>query len=159
VGPLVTPELRPSQDRLRAVWEAPAPLFVYGSLLFSDVMKVLIDRDPQRTPALVRGWRIVAIPGRVYPGLVPDGDSAATGHLVADLTQPEWRILDAFESDFYDLVSVTTQTGVDAWAYALPDIGRGLSQTWDSAAFERDSLQRYLVACGQWRQSFGLGAD
>lgn len=154
MGSYVTAGHQPTEDRLAAVWEAPAPLFVYGSLMFPEVMRALIGRDPERTPAAVRGWSVVAIPGRVYPGLVSDGDAEVTGHLLTDLTEREWRVLDAFESDFYDLLSITTQTRACAWVYALRDTGPEFSHPWNSAEFEQDSLERYLISCGQWRQRF-----
>jgi Gamma-glutamyl cyclotransferase, AIG2-like len=54
-------------DRLSA---APADLFIYGSLLFAEVMRVLIGRAPDSTPAALVGWCVAALPGRVYPALV-----------------------------------------------------------------------------------------
>jgi hypothetical protein len=62
----------------------PQALFVYGSLQFPDVLFTLIDRVPDHSPAAAHGWRITALPGRVYPGLVP-GQGTASGYLISGL--------------------------------------------------------------------------
>ena len=158
MGSYVSPDRQLQRERLSAVWEKPAPLFVYGSLLFPEVMHVLIGRDPERTPDVVQGWSVVAIPGKMYPGLVQDGRVAAPGHLLTDLTWREWRILDAFESDFYELRWVVTQGHAAAWVYA-GDGGYGFSGLWDSVKFEQESLERYLKSCSRWRQDLELGDE
>jgi hypothetical protein len=47
---IVSADQNAADGRLSAVWADPAPLFVYGSLLFPEVMRILIGRDPERTP-------------------------------------------------------------------------------------------------------------
>src|SRR5712671_5682844 len=80
----------------------PDALFVYGTLLFPEVLRALLDRLPNRVPASAPGWRVVALPGRVYPGLVRDTETA-TGLVLTDLGAHEWQILDTFEDELYDL--------------------------------------------------------
>src|SRR3989442_15410683 len=77
-------------------------LFVYGSLLFPEVLLALLGRLPSRTPATAPGWRVAALPGRPYPGLVP-GPGSASGLLMTGLREEEWDTLIAFEGDLYDL--------------------------------------------------------
>src|SRR5260370_11157820 len=69
----------------------PDALFVYGSLQFPDVLFTLIDRVPDHSPAAAYGWRVAALPERVYPGLVP-GQGTAHGYLITGLTAAEWRV-------------------------------------------------------------------
>ncbi len=141
--------------RLAAVLAGPAPLFVYASLLFPEVIHVLIGRDPARTSDVIAGWRVVSLPGKVYPGLVPDvNGGAVAGDLLHDLDEQEWSILDAFESDFYRLLSVTTRSRADAWVYALENDRTTTAKPWDSSHFERDLLQPYLISCTRWLQHF-----
>jgi gamma-glutamylcyclotransferase (GGCT)/AIG2-like uncharacterized protein YtfP len=144
------------KGRLVAVWDEPAPLFVYGSLLFPDVLKVLIGRDPKRVPSAVIGWRVVAISGKLYPGLVPSERSSASGHLLLELTDAEWRTLDAFESNFYELYRVSTDQGEPAWVYALTRAEVPLAE-WDCDAFVQNSLESYLESCSRWRQGYDSG--
>jgi gamma-glutamylcyclotransferase (GGCT)/AIG2-like uncharacterized protein YtfP len=126
-------------------------LFVYGSLLFPEVMRVLIGRVPATTPAALAGWRIAALPGRVYPALVP-AEALAKGQLVIDLTPKEWQTLDAFEDPVYDLRRLTLTDGRDAWAYVCPDHTDASPHDWDIHTFERDHLTDYLKRCASWRQ-------
>jgi gamma-glutamylcyclotransferase (GGCT)/AIG2-like uncharacterized protein YtfP len=129
----------------------PGPLFVYGSLLFPDVLHVLIDRDPAREPVSVAGWRVTALHDQVYPTLVADSASTATGHLLTDLSPEEWRVLDAFENPIYQLARIEHSAG-HAWAYAAVD---QLDPTsWHPEDFDRAHLAAYLGRCSAWRQRY-----
>ena len=62
----------------------PDALFVYGTLMFPEVLEVLLGRTPEMAPAALDGWRAAALADRVYPGLVaatrglPDGGNRTT---------------------------------------------------------------------------------
>jgi gamma-glutamylcyclotransferase (GGCT)/AIG2-like uncharacterized protein YtfP len=77
-------------------------LFVYGSLRFPEILEILLGRVPPLAPAAVTGWRVRALPGVTYPGLVADPGTTAEGVLITGLTEAELRILDAFEDDLYE---------------------------------------------------------
>jgi gamma-glutamylcyclotransferase (GGCT)/AIG2-like uncharacterized protein YtfP len=127
---------------------------VYGSLLFPEVMRTLVDREPRRFPATVDGWRVIALPGVPYPGLAPDPATTAAGDLLPDLSPDERELLDAFEDPQYDLVRVhcDTATGTStAWAYGLT-APVPPAPAWDREAFGRDHLDRYVAACARWRR-------
>jgi gamma-glutamylcyclotransferase (GGCT)/AIG2-like uncharacterized protein YtfP len=126
-------------------------LFVYGSLLFPEVMRVLLDRVPASTPAAVAGWRVAALPGRVYPALV-QAEAIAKGQLVSGLTPQEWHTLDAFEDKVYELRRLTLTDGRDGWAYVCTDHTDASPDDWDMNLFERDHLVSYLKRCATWRQ-------
>ncbi|MGL5826642.1 MAG: gamma-glutamylcyclotransferase family protein [Nocardioides sp.] len=137
--------------RLARVWAAPMPLFVYGSLLFPEVMEVLIGRNPRRRPAAVDDWRVVGLPGEVYPGLVSSPGSTASGELLCDLTGSEWEVLDAFENDIYDLAVINSRAlGADVWAYVVADV-LDYPVEWDARGFADNQLPEYLRRCAQWR--------
>jgi gamma-glutamylcyclotransferase (GGCT)/AIG2-like uncharacterized protein YtfP len=131
----------------------PAPIFVYGSLLFPDVLRVLIDRDPHRTPTTITGWRVIALPERVYPGLVPDEAATANGHLFDDLTTAESETLDAFEADLYTLTRVHLDHGQHAWTYACTKPAEVVpAAPWSPDEFARNHLPAYLERCAAWRR-------
>ena len=79
-------------DDLAALWPtgrlsaAPEALFVYGSLLFPEVMRVLLGRTPAGVSASVADWR-VAPPWPCLP-LPRPRLSPRQGQLVTDLTPP-----------------------------------------------------------------------
>jgi gamma-glutamylcyclotransferase (GGCT)/AIG2-like uncharacterized protein YtfP len=133
----------------------PAPLFVYGSLLFPEVVRALIDRDPARSPATVCGWRVVSLPGRTYPGLARSPVATADGELLTDLGPTEWHTLDAFEADVYTLDRVDLVDGGHAWAYACADRADVFPACpWQLDDFARDHLTGYLDRCARWRHHY-----
>jgi len=137
-------------DRLSA---DPADLFIYGSLLFPEVMRTLLGRVPDSTSAAAAGWRVAALAGRVYPALVP-AEAVATGRLVTGFTPKEWRLIDAFEDDVYELRRLTLSDGRYGWAYICASGPGAPGGDWDIDAFERDHLTSYLKRCAAWRQRY-----
>lgn len=125
---------------------APAPLFVYGTLQFPEVMQALILRVPPMQPVVVPGWQAAAMPPKVYPVLIQADQSQAAGHLLDDLNDQEWAVLDGFEDPMYELYSVQTTTGVQAWAYAgtTPPSTDG---PWDKDSFASQHLAAYAERC------------
>ncbi|MEU6612135.1 gamma-glutamylcyclotransferase family protein, partial [Streptomyces shenzhenensis] len=84
--------------------QGPDLLFCYGTLQFDAVLTALLGRIPERAPASAPGYRAAALEGCVYPGLVIHTFTGSVpGVILTDLTDEEWRILDAFEDERYDL--------------------------------------------------------
>ncbi|NIJ11373.1 gamma-glutamylcyclotransferase (GGCT)/AIG2-like uncharacterized protein YtfP [Saccharomonospora amisosensis] len=141
--------------RLAAVAAGPAPLFVYGTLRFAAVLEVLLGRVPTGAPSAAVGWRAAALRGRCYPVLVP-GSGRVDGLLLTDLAPDEWRVLDEFEDDFYDLIALTLTEGQRAYCYACPHApGLELDGDWDAESFARRELPGFVAGCGQWRAEPG----
>jgi gamma-glutamylcyclotransferase (GGCT)/AIG2-like uncharacterized protein YtfP len=132
--------------------EETGKLFVYGTLVFDDVVSTLIDRIPHYQEATAPGWRVVRLPQKVYPGLIP-GESKANGKVFTDLTHAEWTTLDAFEDPAYTLAPVRVlPLETDALAYTWR--GEHLDQPWSTADFGRDERADYLVRCRRWRRRY-----
>ncbi|MGW4215175.1 gamma-glutamylcyclotransferase family protein [Lentzea sp. NPDC004789] len=133
----------------------PDALFVYGSLTFREVLKILLGRVPELTDAKAPGWRVAALRDRPFPVLVP-GAGTAKGVLVSGLTTTEWRILDAFEAPSYELRELALDVG-RGWAYvagARADAEWGvLPRDWERSTFD---LCSYLERCAEWRQRLSL---
>ncbi|QLY29485.1 gamma-glutamylcyclotransferase family protein [Nocardia huaxiensis] len=120
------------------------PLFVYGTLQFPEVLDGLLGRTPHLEPAVLPGRRVAALPGRVYPGLVTASDTVAQGFLLSGLTAAEWRILDDFEDDEYDLSPVSVHAAdreVYAWTYAWT--AEVDPRDWSALTFRADHLAAY----------------
>ncbi|MBO3752684.1 gamma-glutamylcyclotransferase [Streptosporangiaceae bacterium NEAU-GS5] len=131
----------------------PQALFVYGSLLFPEVLRTLIDRVPESSPAAVEGWRIAALPNRVYPVLVP-AEAIAHGRLITDLNPAEWRTIDAFEDRVYELRRLNLTDSRYGWAYATEDVTSALPEDWDKEVFATRELSTYIVRCSAWRTRY-----
>jgi hypothetical protein len=126
-------------------------LFVYGTLLFPEVLAALLGRVPVRTPAVATGWRVAALPGRVYPGLVPAENGRANGLVISGLTRAEGRILDAYEDADYQLTVITLADGRSCPTYVWrTDV---LAHDWNPHGFAVEHLARYVEHCARWRGS------
>ncbi|MCA1708707.1 MAG: gamma-glutamylcyclotransferase [Actinobacteria bacterium] len=138
--------------------EGTSKLFVYGTLLVDDVVNTLIGRIPHYLVAKAPGWRIVRLPQKVYPGLVP-GQGEADGKVFTDLTNAEWAILDAFEDPAYTLaaVRVLAPLGMDAFAYVWR--GEHVDKPWSTVDFEGNELADYVDLCRNWRRRYDQRAD
>ncbi|MEU8898084.1 gamma-glutamylcyclotransferase family protein [Nocardia sp. NPDC048505] len=137
-------------SRLKALTGEGDVLFVYGTLQFPEVLTALLGRCPDRTPARLPGWRVAALPGRVYPGLVPDPGGLAEGLLLSGLDRAEWDVLDGFEDDEYDLRTVDL-AGHPAWTYVWTAAAE--PALWYSADFAATHLAAFLPHCESWRRS------
>jgi hypothetical protein len=145
-------------DRLAAVSTAPAALFTYGTLMFDEILRVLLGRIPASAPATVEGWRAVAIPGCSYPALVT-GTTRAAGRLLLDLQPDEWQVLDAYEDDIYELRPLPIgPAGYQAFAYVSSAAAGAGDTDWDRDRFATGDLAAYIDRCAEWRQRTFPGA-
>lgn len=127
-------------------------LFAYGTLLFPEVLHVLLGRVPDLSPAVTHGWRVAALPGRVYPGLVPAPDGRASGRVVSGLSADEMVLLDAYEDTDYRLATIPLADGTGCPTYVWL---RGvLAADWTPAAFAAEHLDAYLDLCRRWRAGY-----
>ncbi|MEU5876095.1 gamma-glutamylcyclotransferase family protein [Spirillospora sp. NPDC047279] len=131
-----------------------AGLFVYGTLRFPAVLAVLLGRVPALAPATAAGWRVRALPGVVYPGLVADPGGVAEGLLVTGLDDAERRLLDAYEDDLYEPTLLALDDGREAWAYVWRDATEPYD--WDAAHFAEHELDSYTEGCRLWRSEMSF---
>ncbi|MFE2181381.1 gamma-glutamylcyclotransferase family protein [Streptomyces sp. NPDC059455] len=122
----------------------PDVLFVYGTLQFPTVLEGLIGRIPVGKPTTARGWRAAALEHRVYPGLVPAPGRTATGLLLEDLSEAEWKVLDDFEDARYDLRRISLAEESTGWAYIWPG-EEVLPHDWRADHFAARHLSAYTA--------------
>lgn len=82
------------------------PLFVYGTLLFDEVVEPLLGRLPRSEPAVLQGHQARRLPDVVWPGLILQVGESVVGRVFTDLTPGERVVLDDYEDEYYDLVAV-----------------------------------------------------
>ncbi|MFD8727666.1 gamma-glutamylcyclotransferase family protein [Streptomyces sp. NPDC059611] len=148
------PEAAQHRNRLSP---RPDVLFCHGTLQFDAVLQALLGRVPAKSPAAARGYRTAALEGRVYPGLVAGAPAdVASGLALTDLSDEEWRILDAFEDALYELRQLPLSDGRRGWAYVWP--GDGVRRDdWDAAAFEEHHLASYAARCARLAPGLAAG--
>lgn len=77
-------------------------VFVYGSLLADEIVKVLLRRVPPSSSAFLNAFHRFSIKGRVYPAILPVENKKVTGRVLFGITNPELDILDTFEDVEYE---------------------------------------------------------
>ncbi|MBA0807087.1 hypothetical protein Gohar_022912, partial [Gossypium harknessii] len=81
-------------------------VFVYGSLLSDDVVRVLLNRVPPSSAALLNHFHRFSIKGRVYPAILPVQNRHVSGRVLMGISDPELHILDEFEDVEYQRTRV-----------------------------------------------------
>ncbi|XP_042485709.1 AIG2-like protein D [Macadamia integrifolia] len=81
-------------------------IFVYGSLLADDVVRALLKRVPESSPAILHDFHRFSIKGRVYPAILPLENTKVTGRVFFGITDPELYVLDTFEDVEYERSTV-----------------------------------------------------
>ncbi|RZC71919.1 hypothetical protein C5167_035078 [Papaver somniferum] len=69
----------PSSSSVISHHQNPKSVFVYGSLLADDVVRVLLNRVPQNSPAILDNFERFSIKGCVYPAILPVENTKVTG--------------------------------------------------------------------------------
>jgi gamma-glutamylcyclotransferase (GGCT)/AIG2-like uncharacterized protein YtfP len=96
-------------------------LFLYGTLLDPATFAGFAGRDPPRMPAVLSGWRRVALPGGRYPTLRRGGGSVAGAVVSVDAVA--LARLSAYEGPSYRLTPVVVRTArgnISAHAWIAP---------------------------------------
>ncbi|MEV4125214.1 gamma-glutamylcyclotransferase family protein [Nocardia sp. NPDC049707] len=125
-------------------------LFVYGTLQFPEVLVELIGRCPESVAVELTGWRVAALPGRVYPGLVPAAGGVARGVVLSGLDAGEWAVLDAFEGDEYELRRVRPGAAPSVWTYVWTSVVT--QDDWDAERFVAEHVGAFVAHCAEWRR-------
>ena len=124
-------------------------LFVYGSLMFDDVLNQLVNKQYKRVKAEIHGFQCLQVKGEVYPALVKMVSESTRGLLVLNISQEDIKVLDEFEGEYYFRSTETINTGqaiYEADVYLFKDEYRDLllEEQWDACCFQRRVIQRFL---------------
>ncbi len=85
-------------------------LFVYGTLMFSEIRDQLLGRTIESQKATAKGYKTVCIKYEndvsTYPVLIRNNNSETQGVFLKDLTQEDIRILNFYEGEEYELKEI-----------------------------------------------------
>ncbi|MEQ8703547.1 MAG: gamma-glutamylcyclotransferase family protein [Phaeodactylibacter sp.] len=128
------------------------PLFVYGTLLFPEILATLLNRVPHHIESTLIDHRRFAIHDgpkvRPYPAIFPEPGAVVSGHLLPDLSPRECQILDAYEgADYAKTTGQVKKAGqwTEAEVYIWRADKRGqLRDSWEPEYFQAHHLGTYL---------------
>jgi gamma-glutamylcyclotransferase (GGCT)/AIG2-like uncharacterized protein YtfP len=123
-------------------------LFVYGTLLFPEIMRRVIGRVLPSEPATLRGYARRGLRGYLYPGVLPALGEEVVGKLCLGIDGATLKRLDVYEGEQFERrrVHVVTARGRrGAFVYALAPAHReAATEAWSAERFAQDAFARYL---------------
>ena len=149
-------------------------VFVYGSLMCPNVLKILLNRVPTFCKAKVKGYHRYRIKDQVFPAVRPNLNTSKTnpvfvqGLLLQEITNEELVIFDEFEDEEYvretveiEVENSEQQSSIDtshtrsAYMYIWKDGQDGL--LYGSWSFEEHYLpnkEEYLKMCQRFIKEY-----
>ncbi len=68
------------RHRFTIGWALMTDIFVYGTLQYPEVLRALIGRVPDLTPATLTGYRRYCVSQQVFPAIIPgEADDSVSG--------------------------------------------------------------------------------
>ncbi|MCB1876483.1 MAG: gamma-glutamylcyclotransferase [Chromatiales bacterium] len=127
-----------------------ASLFVYGTLMFPQVLRAVLGGNLAAEPARLTGYRRCALRGAWYPGIVEDRRGQVSGSVYRGINFLQLKRLDTYEGEEYRRVPVSVRLadGLDesTWVYVLRGSSRRrcLRADWDPEQFIEVRMRAYL---------------
>jgi len=125
-------------------------LFVYGSLLSPEVLKLVIGRVAAVELAVLEGYACYYVAGATFPAIIQEAGAMTHGKLLTGLSKNEIAALDRYEDTFYQRLPVVVKSdpaSIIAMAYVVPETFRHVlsSKKWTWDEFKKDHLADYIA--------------
>ena len=124
-------------------------LFVYGTLIFPQVMHAVCGIAPPSKAARLPGYLRFTVHNQCYPAIKPMPKAVVDGVLYPNVSLSLIRQLDRYEGREYRRLRLRVTHGRDrqalAWVYVprqLPELGSAV-RDWCAAEFEARHLQTW----------------
>lgn len=90
-----------------------ANVFVYGTLMSTQVQRMVMRRAPQSVPAVLQDYKRYAVQRAHFPGIVEEPQAETRGLLLKDVSKEELASLDRYEGEgsLYERRQVQVETG------------------------------------------------
>ena len=123
-------------------------LFVYGSLLFPELVTALTGKSFGYMPAILNGFKRYRIKGCDYPAIVEESGAKVEGYLIENVDEKSLQILTFFEGEEYKKRQVVVSgskerinTIIFVWVGKKELLEE---RDWDKFEFKQKSLKDYL---------------
>jgi gamma-glutamylcyclotransferase (GGCT)/AIG2-like uncharacterized protein YtfP len=123
-------------------------IFVYGTLLFPEIVRALTGKEFSMRDAVLSGYSRYRIdePGRTLkgPAIVEEAGGTVRGKALLDVDERSLAILDKYEGQ-YEKKNVVVQCGSEK-VYALVYVGTGFSREWLKQEWDEQEFRERYVA-------------
>jgi len=123
-------------------------IFVYGTLLFTEITKKLTGKSFKTLPAVLPEFKICSIKERDYPAIFVENGSETKGKILLDVEDSDLQILSFYEGDEYKKEKVTVLINGKpeiALAFVWAKENELLeNKKWDLHRFEINHREHYL---------------
>lgn len=123
-------------------------VFVYGSLLFSEIVSGLTEKSFETKKAVLKDYKRCAIDGCDYPAIIPEKGREVNGVLLMNVDKQSMDILSFYEGEEYEkteielsLNSHTIAAVAFVWKRETDVL---LLEDWDKETFKNESKQFYI---------------
>ncbi|MEM7491638.1 MAG: NUDIX domain-containing protein [Pseudomonadota bacterium] len=130
-----------------------SPLFLFGTLLWDELLTAVAGRPVAIAPARLDGWSVQRAAAGDWPVLVSGG--SAEGALTADLDDEARARLDWYETAFGYVPEAVRVGDAAALVYREAEGGGGAGEPWDLAAWIEAHGARTLLAAQEVMRARG----
>lgn len=123
-------------------------LFVYGSLLFPDLVTALTGKHFRSVPATLAGYRRFRVKDCDYPAMIETPGAKVEGQIIENVDEKSMHILSFFEGDEYaqqQVIVYLSDKKLQATTFVwTADLALLEDTDWDKDVFEKGALPFYL---------------
>lgn len=124
-------------------------IFTYGSLMFHDVWSVLVKGNYTSQKATLAHYTRRCVKNDEYPVIFKGGENVE-GVVYTNISNEDMAILDAFEGEFYQRITVDVQTQtqiIQADVYVLKEEYFHIieDKPWDVKEFATTGIKCFLA--------------
>ena len=123
-------------------------IFVYGSLLFPEIVEGLTGKSFETQKAVLKNFERHAVAGCDYPAILQKKNAEVKGVLLLNVDCKSLKILTFYEGDEYEQKTVEVESETKK-INALVFVWKGensvlLSEDWEEGKFKKESIKYYI---------------
>ena len=123
-------------------------LFVYGTLLSSEITEKLTGKTFETKYAVLEGYKMYCVKGCDYPAIIREKGAETKGKILVNVDDSDLKMLSDYEGKEYTKIKVKVLCS-NKYEYALTfvwskDLHLLETRDWDFKDFQKNRLKFYL---------------
>lgn len=123
-------------------------LFVYGTLLFPEILNKITGREHHSVKAVLKDYRRFAVKDCDYPAIIEQKNGMVIGNLILNVDDVAMNLLSGFEGDEYvkrEVEVLADNKKIKAVVFVWCDGRVKLSESdWDENFFRQNGIGNYI---------------